>query len=775
MLPDWIGPLQGWLFAAVVVILIALEWLSPLRRRPDRIFPRWVTNIGLYLVAIYCLFLILPGGLLTVIISQPTHGLAASELPLWCTIPLTAVIVDAWRYWLHRWYHEIPLLWCAHLVHHSDTLVDVTTTERHHPLEAVMSLAGLLALVSVMGLPAEGIAVYALIAMVIALLSHSNIDLPPSLDFALRKVIITPAVHAIHHSNRQSETDSNYGAVLTVWDRLFGTYTPPADHRHIQFGLEYFREGSDEGLWRVLQQPFIFRARPTDSGDVPPHPPTIQMPGLLAASAAGFALLSLAFWPTFTGMVDTWAGRESWQYAFLVLPVFVYLVGWEFREELLRQPIIPGWSGLWLALPAGLVVLSGEILDINLGRQIGLVLCYQAIILAAVGGRTYLKYLPLWALLFLMVPYEDIAMPVLRAATLWSVETMSAITGLPFTANGYAFEVSGNHYEIVPACAGMSFFTLAVFLGYTFALITFRRRLPVLGFATVCGLAAVFANCFRVNTIIAGDLWRGTQADLAGHSPYRWVAFALMLALILLLVSRLRSSIPSDQENAKPKNPSFTRWWAPFAIAALGSLVAPGPAGLNEAHARDITNLPSLDLPDNLGQYRKQLSPSSWRGGPGRDTAHSSAQYSAGSSQWRVIVEVPLSNAAKLDPSLIEPADTGDWRYRRFDIRHACRGSQCTSYQHQTWQLGDTDEVYNVYTSYVIDGELTASKLAARLKRGLAKLLGTLDRTIIVAIASDDPIKIPAEVTEQLARVAASIGVPTEVDTIKLRSHSYYD
>ena len=265
---ELLSQIQSWLFAVVVVGLVALEWLSPLRRRPDKILPRWPVNIGLYLVNTCLLFLILPTGLLLVIIDQPLRGLVATGLPLWLTVLATALIIDGWRYWLHRWYHEVPLLWRVHLIHHSDNQVDITTTERHHPLEALVSLAAILVLVTLLGLPAEGVAVYFITAMVVALVSHANIDLPPAFDQLLRKVIVTPAVHAIHHSDRPAETNSNYGAVLVVWDRLFGTYTRPG-RGDIRFGLEYFRRPVDKGFWRTLLQPFTYTPQRRSRGGSP--------------------------------------------------------------------------------------------------------------------------------------------------------------------------------------------------------------------------------------------------------------------------------------------------------------------------------------------------------------------------------------------------------------------------------------------------------------------------------------------------------------------------
>tara|TARA_R110001599_G_scaffold145321_1_gene327571 strand:+ start:17123 stop:19423 length:2301 start_codon:yes stop_codon:yes gene_type:complete len=750
---DLLIQFQGWLFAAVLVALVALEWLSPLRRRPDKIFPRWLTNIGLYLVSGYCLFLILPAGLLTVTLDQPSRGLVATGLSPWLTIPATAIIIDAWRYWQHRWYHEIPLLWRAHLVHHSDTRVDITTTERHHPLEAVMSLTAALALAMLLGLPTEGIATYYIVAMAIGLVSHANIDLPPAFDRALRKVIVTPAVHAIHHSDLPAETDSNYGAVLTVWDRLFNTYTRPSEDRDIRFGLEYFRGASSERFWRTLWQPFIYKPQQAYRKRASGEYTAARIPALLAACAAGFVIVTLALWPITASMLSMWAEREPWQYAFLVPPVFVYLVGWEYRDELLRESSAPGWSGLLLAIPACGVVLAGEILVVNIGKQIGLVLFYQAIILSALGSRVYLKYLPVWALLFLLVPYEDVVMPILRAGTLWSIEAASAVANLPFTANGYAVEVSGNHYVIVPACAGMTFFTLAIFLGYSFGLIAFRRFLPLLGFTLLCGAAAVVANLLRVNAIIAADLWRGTQVELASHSPYRWVAFTLMLALIILLVSKLQPNRPAARAKTPDRIVTAARWWAPAATASLSMFVALGASSLNNTVSRDLIGIPPISVPEQLGLLRAQSPAGPWRERAGRDTAYSSTLYANGASQQSVLIEMALSSGAKLDPAHIEPDENREWKRTRYDIRDACYHSRCISYLHNIWKLRGTEEIYNVYSSYAIDDTLTASKLALRLHRGLNRLSGAADRAVIVTIVSDDPIADPTQVAEHLIRV----------------------
>src|SRR5206468_13006037 len=140
---------------------------------------------------------------------------------------LTFLLLDLWRYWEHRLFHRVSLLWHIHLVHHSDTQIDVTTSERHHPFEVLISAATLLALIGALGLPAPALGLYLVIATVVALYSHANVRIPLFIDRWLNRLIITAPVHAVHHSDLQHETNSNYGSVLTIWDRLFGTYVNP--------------------------------------------------------------------------------------------------------------------------------------------------------------------------------------------------------------------------------------------------------------------------------------------------------------------------------------------------------------------------------------------------------------------------------------------------------------------------------------------------------------------------------------------------------------------
>lgn len=139
-------------------------------------------------------------------------------------------------YSLHRLMHRWPLLWRLHRVHHTDQSVDISTTLRIHPLELIVSLPTSTAVVLIVGAPASVIIAAQTIAFAATLWQHADIDLPARADRTIALVLVTPRVHRLHHNPGRSFHDSNYGELLTFWDRLFGTFNKTEGRRPV--GLE---------------------------------------------------------------------------------------------------------------------------------------------------------------------------------------------------------------------------------------------------------------------------------------------------------------------------------------------------------------------------------------------------------------------------------------------------------------------------------------------------------------------------------------------------------
>ncbi len=141
-------------FFATAAALLLLERVRALQRQPVRIARRWTSNIGLFAIGSVVNTLVLPIGIYAFAQHQAPGLLSRLDLPFAVDLLLTFLLLDLWRYWEHRFFHRVPLLWRAHLVHHSDTQIDVTTSERHHPLEFILGTLVMMGLIAAIGLPA---------------------------------------------------------------------------------------------------------------------------------------------------------------------------------------------------------------------------------------------------------------------------------------------------------------------------------------------------------------------------------------------------------------------------------------------------------------------------------------------------------------------------------------------------------------------------------------------------------------------------------------------
>jgi sterol desaturase/sphingolipid hydroxylase (fatty acid hydroxylase superfamily) len=134
------------------------------------------------------------------------------------------LLLDFLIYAVHRCEHAVPFLWRFHALHHSDPDVDLTTSVRVHPVEYLLLAAAVWAPAVLLGIPAVVVLSHSLAVFAAAALTHGNISLPEWLERLLRPVVITLDLHLVHHSIEFSRGNWNYGAVLSIWDRLFGTY-----------------------------------------------------------------------------------------------------------------------------------------------------------------------------------------------------------------------------------------------------------------------------------------------------------------------------------------------------------------------------------------------------------------------------------------------------------------------------------------------------------------------------------------------------------------------
>jgi sterol desaturase/sphingolipid hydroxylase (fatty acid hydroxylase superfamily) len=248
-------------FLAIFVLMALWELAAPRRAGVPR-GARWGSNLALLAVDVALLRVLAPGAAIAVALAGEARGwglLNAFALPGWAAVPLAVVLLDLAIYFQHVTFHAVPTLWRLHRVHHADVHVDVTTGTRFHPVEILISTLVKCAAVAAIGAPAAAVLAFEILLNATAVFNHANARLPERLDRVLRRLVVTPDMHRVHHSIEYDESSSNFGFNLPWWDRLFGTYRahPRVAHAAMTLGVDAFREPADGRIDRLLVQPLL--------------------------------------------------------------------------------------------------------------------------------------------------------------------------------------------------------------------------------------------------------------------------------------------------------------------------------------------------------------------------------------------------------------------------------------------------------------------------------------------------------------------------------------
>jgi sterol desaturase/sphingolipid hydroxylase (fatty acid hydroxylase superfamily) len=259
-----------WYVFAFTFVAVALgETFLPFRSLPSSTPRRWVSNSIMLVVSsgLVALAFQLTGIALAFSIRAASHGaLNRVAIPYGVQFAVGFVVLDIVGYFSHRMFHAFGLLWKVHQVHHSETDLDLTTGIRFHPVEALLTQALVLITIASLGPPATAVGFSVLFIVVQDLFTHANLRIPETADGLLRLVIITPAMHRVHHSDVIIEQNTNFGTIFSCWDRLFGTYSAghTSESGHVRFGLAELGNGSELNAARLIFFPFR-RASKRDS------------------------------------------------------------------------------------------------------------------------------------------------------------------------------------------------------------------------------------------------------------------------------------------------------------------------------------------------------------------------------------------------------------------------------------------------------------------------------------------------------------------------------
>lgn len=246
------------LIISAVVIIFLLESVFPYYRgRATRVrhgAPHIITAILNSLLTKFALVLLTLGAI-NWAESRSFGLLHVLSLPPIAETIIVYVLFDIWMYFWHMANHRFSFFWLFHRAHHSDTEMDTTTALRFHPGELVLSTLFRLPVVILLGMSFAQLVFFEVMLNLSTLFHHSNLAVPEKLDRALRTVVVSPNMHRVHHSIELNETNSNFTSLLSVWDRIFGTFRTRKDPHTITLGLPEFRELKYQRLWGFLITP----------------------------------------------------------------------------------------------------------------------------------------------------------------------------------------------------------------------------------------------------------------------------------------------------------------------------------------------------------------------------------------------------------------------------------------------------------------------------------------------------------------------------------------
>jgi sterol desaturase/sphingolipid hydroxylase (fatty acid hydroxylase superfamily) len=240
-------------------LLFVLERFFPLRKTTQSLLARLFVNLAISLFTfITAVGLLQPAvqAALRWSAGKPFGFVHLFALPSPLVFVLSFLLMDLTFYYWHLVNHRVPFLWRFHNVHHVDPDLDVSTAFRFHFGEIVLSTAFSLVQVSLIGPSAWTFAVYQLVFQAEVLFHHSNVRLPVGIERLLNRVLVTPRMHGIHHSQVQRENNSNFGTVFPWWDRLHRTLGVNIPQDEVIVGVPGYTLHEDNTFWNALLMPF---------------------------------------------------------------------------------------------------------------------------------------------------------------------------------------------------------------------------------------------------------------------------------------------------------------------------------------------------------------------------------------------------------------------------------------------------------------------------------------------------------------------------------------
>ena len=246
-------------FLSILFILIIAEIFLPKKNRIHKRKDRWITNglitlINTASVNIVHIAIPLIAIVAAIDVSNGKMGLFnIINFPIWIEIILTVIILDFIIWGQHLLSHKIPFVWRFHRMHHTDRDLDVTTAVRFHPFEIIFSMFIKITSIYILGASAIAVIIFEIMLNGMAMFNHANLRIPFRIENVLRKFIVTPDLHRIHHSIYIDEHNKNFGFSLSIWDKIFKCYLdqPRDGHKDMKLGLKWQNDKPTKLGWSL--------------------------------------------------------------------------------------------------------------------------------------------------------------------------------------------------------------------------------------------------------------------------------------------------------------------------------------------------------------------------------------------------------------------------------------------------------------------------------------------------------------------------------------------
>jgi len=263
MLAGFEGYIRLGCFIVVFAIMMSWEYFAQRRKQPKGFTVRKLHNINILIfdvLFVRLLLPLLPVGIAMAVTQRELGMLNIVEIPWIINCLISILLLDAVIYFQHRAFHYYPFFWRMHAVHHTDRKLDASTGVRFHPFEIFISVFIKIGAVILLGCTPEAVVLFEIILNATSLFNHANVHIPKEIDTWLRKIIVTPDMHRVHHSIDPTELNRNFGFNFPWWDRLFGTYKaqPKKGHTKMTLGLQQYQD-EKFSLVRLLGLPFIYK------------------------------------------------------------------------------------------------------------------------------------------------------------------------------------------------------------------------------------------------------------------------------------------------------------------------------------------------------------------------------------------------------------------------------------------------------------------------------------------------------------------------------------